>query len=261
MQQVELGGKLAAGLALVLLVGLGNARAAQKPRRQYAHAYDAAGPGGGGEIFAMSTDGSSQVNLTNDPSADDEYPGWSADGSKIAYTNIGPNGDPEIFAMNADGSNKHDLSNDAAYWDFDPEWSPDGSLLVWARAVAGVGDYDIWVMHADGTNQTQLTSAVGFDGYSVWSPDGTQIAFARQVGDLSDIFVMNADAFVVPRRRHYRLHAVGPVEWGLGHLRDGCRRFEPRRPDEQPDHRGLRPGLVGRRDEDRVQPERRIQSL
>ena len=63
----------------------------------------------------MNTDGSSQVNLTNDPASDDEYPAWSADGSKIAYTNIGPNGDPEIFAMDADGSNKHDLSNDPAY--------------------------------------------------------------------------------------------------------------------------------------------------
>src|SRR5262245_55720286 len=119
---------LAAGVALVLLMGLGNARAAQESGRPYAHAYAQLGPSGG-QIWAMSTDGSSQVNLTNEPSSDAQYPSWSADGSQIAYTNTSPNIAPRIFVMNADGSNKHDLTNDAAYWDYAPQWSPDGSLI------------------------------------------------------------------------------------------------------------------------------------
>ena len=133
-------------------------------------------PGGtGGEIYAMNADGSGQVNLTNNPNADDGYADWSPDGAKIAFTQI--SADAEIFAMNADGSNQTDLSNDPATADIDPVWSPDGTKIAWARAT-DTSDYDIWVMHADGTNQTQLTTDPGFDAYPAWSPDGTKIAFA-----------------------------------------------------------------------------------
>ena len=47
----------------------------------------ASGPGGG-EIYAMNADGSGLTNLTNNPASDDEYPAWSYDGTKIAFTQI-----------------------------------------------------------------------------------------------------------------------------------------------------------------------------
>ena len=39
------------------------------------------------EIYVMNADGSAQANLTNHP-AEDSYPAWSADGSKIAFTSF-----------------------------------------------------------------------------------------------------------------------------------------------------------------------------
>src|SRR5207244_10763977 len=65
-------------------------------------------PPPGGEIYAMSADGSNQVNLTNDP-ADDYTPNWSPDGTKIAFARWPGSGGGEIYVMNADGSGQSRL--------------------------------------------------------------------------------------------------------------------------------------------------------
>ena len=67
MREARLGGTsikvgrfaLAAGLVALLLGGFGEARAAQQQSARYLHDYTPAGPGGG-EIYAMGTDGPSR---------------------------------------------------------------------------------------------------------------------------------------------------------------------------------------------------------
>jgi Tol biopolymer transport system component len=54
------------------------------------------------DIYTMKQNGQDVVQLTNDPAAD-QFPSWSSDGSKIAFTRTVA-GKLAIVVMNADGS-------------------------------------------------------------------------------------------------------------------------------------------------------------
>ena len=67
---------------------------------------------GNWDIYAMNSDGSGLVRLTNN-SADDYDPSWSPDGRRIAFHSY-RDGNWEIYAMNADGSGLVRLTNNSA---------------------------------------------------------------------------------------------------------------------------------------------------
>lgn len=60
----------------------------------------------------MNADGSSQTRLTNN-SATDALPGWSPEGTKIAFYS-GRDGNNEIYVMNADGGGQTRLISNSA---------------------------------------------------------------------------------------------------------------------------------------------------
>lgn len=74
------------------------------------------------DIYVMSSDGTGDVNLTNDSNAHDRYPRWSPDGTKIVFASD-RDGDYEIYVMDSDGSNVVQLT-DNNYDDIYPSWSP-----------------------------------------------------------------------------------------------------------------------------------------
>lgn len=76
----------------------------------------------------MNADGSDQINLTNYGSGWDDYPIWSPDGNKIAFSSY-RDGNFEIYVMNVDGSNQFNLTNHPA-GDTNPVWSPDGAKIT-----------------------------------------------------------------------------------------------------------------------------------
>lgn len=135
------------------------------------------------------------VNLTNNL-AEDNLPGWSPDGKKIAFTS-NRDGAGDIYVMNSDGSNVRRLT-------FTPQaesssvWSPDGTKIVFDSARDG--NREIYIMNADGSDQTRLTFNPTIDSGPVsFSPDGKRVAFSRNASNEGeavynyDIYVMNID--------------------------------------------------------------------
>ena len=140
------------------------------------------------EIYVMNADGSGVTRLTNSP-ADDNYPAWSPDGRRIAFTSS-HDGNIGIYVVNADGTGLTNLTNNPAF-DFDPTWSPDGSHIAFT---SNRDDNDeIYVVNADGTGLTNLTNNPAFDNEPAWSPDGSRIAFTSHRDGNWEIYVMNAD--------------------------------------------------------------------
>jgi Tol biopolymer transport system component len=104
------------------------------------------------EIFSMDTSGANQVQLT-DNSAEDYWPSWSPDGSKILFVS-NRDGNFEVYTMNADGTNPIRLTTSTQNEE-DAKWSPDGSQIAYVSWL--VGHMEIYTMKADGSGQTRLT--------------------------------------------------------------------------------------------------------
>jgi len=143
----------------------------------------------GTQVYSMRSDGSGQVNLTNDTTVPNFSPSWSPDGSKIVFIK-----NWAVWIMNADGTSLHQLATPPSGSHDHPAWSPDGSKIAF-EVTDGFTVSSIFVMNADGTNQTQLTPFDNYNSGADWSPDGSKIAFSR-IGNLGyniNIYVMNAD--------------------------------------------------------------------
>jgi Tol biopolymer transport system component len=124
---------------------------------------------GNNEIYVMNAaDGSNQTRLTNNTDID-EFPAWSPDSTKIAFTS-----NLDIYVMNAvDGSDQTRLTNNATL-DTHPSWSPDGTKIAFTSSTRDVNN-EIYVMNAaDGSNPTRLTNNTDIDEFPAWSTAATE---------------------------------------------------------------------------------------
>lgn len=140
------------------------------------------------QIYLMNPNGSNQTRLTYN-NANDHYPSWSPDGTKIVFVSD-RDGNPEIYVINADGTNQTRLTNNSA-GEFHPRWSPDGTEIAFVSNRDG--NNEIYIMNPDGTGQTPLTNNPANDDSPFWSPDGTKIVFTSSRSGTKNVYVMNAD--------------------------------------------------------------------
>ncbi|HEX6399988.1 MAG TPA: hypothetical protein VF108_05905 [Actinomycetota bacterium] len=117
--------------------------------------------------------------LTHD-AADEGFPAWSRDGTKVIYDSSGSearddsgfSSTQEIWSVSADGGVSRRLTrNDVP--DSQPDVGPDGTVVFWR-------DGDVWTMDEAGGDQARLAAIPPGLGFSPrWSPDGTAIALLR----------------------------------------------------------------------------------
>lgn len=133
-------------------------------------------------IYTVNPDGSGLTRLSTSTDRE-QYPSWSADGSKIAFS-VDNRGNPgSIGVMNADGSGRTIIYTDPADYIDEVSFSPDGSKIAFSTSG---GPVVIGVVNADGTGR--ITIATGHSAPQ-WSPDGTKIGAVGPSG----IVLMNAD--------------------------------------------------------------------
>jgi Tol biopolymer transport system component len=125
-----------------------------------------------------------------------EFPDWSPDGSKIAFTGGSETGS-DLYVMRSDGSDVT-LVTGGPGDEYQPAWSPDGSRIAFAFDDLADPAFrsGVAIMDPDGSARTDLVVHENENVQSpLWSPDGTRIAFTGfgEDGLRPDAFVMAAD--------------------------------------------------------------------
>jgi TolB protein len=182
------------------------------------------------DIYLVNPDGSGQTEITGDE-ADESFPVWSPDGTKLAFAIGG-----YIWRMNADGSGRVNLTSDFTGGSFHPTWSPDGTKIAFvSNRVNDVGP-KVYVMNAaDGSGLTRLTDGFGIsDSNPAWSPDGRYIAFYR-INQPNGIYRMNTDGTGVTLMKNVGSspawspsgHRIAYSKWGGSPETSGVHTMDP----------------------------------
>jgi Tol biopolymer transport system component len=150
------------------------------------------------DVFKMDPDGSGVVKLTHSKGFSSD-PGWSPDGSKIAFASDRRNGAErtEIYVMNADGTNVRRVSTlpEGAQGDFAPRFSPDGTKLVFTRYRGDPKPAALFTIRVDGSGLRRLTPWSNGAGDADWSPGGKKLVFEANPNNkcFGDVYTVDSD--------------------------------------------------------------------
>ena len=123
----------------------------------------------------MNSDGSNLTPLISLPGGDFD-PGWSPDGTKIAFCSIREN-IPHIYLYNLNDNSVTRLTSPSSN-DRNPVWSPDGKWIAFDSN--RLGSSQVWIMAPDGSSAHEFSELGKGTAYiPAWSPDGKVIIFGR----------------------------------------------------------------------------------
>ncbi len=104
---------------------------------------------GDNEIYLLSSKGTQKLT---DNTWEDEYPVWSPDAKKIAFT-ANPKGNYDIFIMNPDGSEVEAVTS-SQNDEKEPAWFPEGKRLIFSQESSRFMRTNVALYIADIANQS-----------------------------------------------------------------------------------------------------------
>ncbi|MGA2094879.1 MAG: PDZ domain-containing protein [Candidatus Acidiferrum sp.] len=147
-----------------------------------------------GEILTAPVEKGDIRNLTNTPGADERYPAWSPDGTKIAFFSD-ESGEVALYVKNQNGqgeAQKIDLGTPGSFFYF-PTWSPDSKKIAYTDKRLNLWYVDlekktpVKVFHDRFTGPEQIF-------HSAWSPDSKWLAYtAQEVSHMRSVFLYSLE--------------------------------------------------------------------
>ena len=134
---------------------------------------------------AAAWDGEVEPIELTDGSLDVDQPGWSADGTTIAFKVTNEDGVAEVWSIAVEGGEPERLMTNAER----PAFSPDGQFLAYVEV--GERESAIAVLDLQSGDTNRLTDPAERGVAPSWSPDASQIAYTAGTANL-DIWMVAA---------------------------------------------------------------------
>jgi len=139
------------------------------------------------DIWVLEIARGTASRLTFDP-ANDFFPVWSPDGSRVAYANTA-GGRADILAKDANGTGEPDSVWTSDVSKYPTSWSPDGRTLLCQRPDPKT-KFDIWAVPMTGDGKPYpVVQSPGGDGLPAFSPDGRWIAYNSDESQVVQVYV------------------------------------------------------------------------
>jgi tricorn protease len=148
-----------------------------------------------GEILTVPVERGDIRNLTNTPGADERYPAWSPDGTKIAYFSD-ESGEEQLYIKNQNGqgeAQKIDLGTPGSFFFF-PTWSPDSKKIAYTDK-----RLNLWYVDLEKKAPVKIFQD-RFIGpqqifHTAWSPDSKWLAYTQQeVSHMRSVFLYSLES-------------------------------------------------------------------
>lgn len=147
-----------------------------------------------GEILTVPAEKGDIRNLTSTPGADERYPAWSPDGTRIAYFSD-ESGEEQLYIKNQNGQGepqKIDLGTPGSFFFF-PAWSPDSKKIAYTDK-----RLNLWYVDLEKKTPVKIVQDrfIGPEQIfrAAWSPDSKWLAYTHQeVSHMRSVFLYSLE--------------------------------------------------------------------